>query len=88
MSTYTDQMFPLEDSICLTCANRLSRVFIPLDYSSYGIDLDDFDLEEGEPLEIEQHTCMVLNQDLDCVVSTCNKYIDASSTNLLNNYVF
>lgn len=88
MSNNTEQLFPLQDSLCLNCANRLSRVFVPLDYGMYGLDLDDFDLEEGEPLEIEQHTCLVLGQDLDGVVSVCNKYLDTRSKNLLNNYVF
>ena len=84
-----DGVFPLEDSLCYECTHRFSRVFIPLDYESYGINLDDFDLAEGEPLEIEQHTCMALNQDLDCVVFKCNKFLHENSNNtLINNFVF
>lgn len=82
-------VFPLEDSLCYKCAHRFSRVFIPLDYESYGININDFDLEEGEPLEIEQHTCMALNQDLDGVVTYCNKFIHVSEKqNLISNFVF
>jgi hypothetical protein len=81
-------VFPLEDSLCLRCANRFSRVFIPLDYESYGINLDDFDLEEGEPLEIEQHTCLATQQDLDGVVSQCNKFVSVDDKNLISNFVF
>lgn len=89
MSEENESVFPIEDTLCLKCAHRFSRVFIPLDYESYGINLDDFDLEEGEPLEIEQHTCMALNQDLDCVVTQCNKFIHVNDRqNLINNFVF
>lgn len=89
MSETTEGVFPLEDSLCLTCYHRLTRVFIPLNYSDYDININDFDLAEGEPLEIEQHTCMVLNQDLDCVVYQCNKYVNVSDKqNLITNFVF
>lgn len=82
-------MFPLEDSLCYKCAHRCSRVFIPLDYESYGINLDDFDLEDDEPLEIEQHTCLILNQDLDCVMTECSKFLDVDDqSRLITNFVF
>jgi hypothetical protein len=89
MSETTEGVFPLEDSLCLTCYHRFSRVFIPLNYADYDININDFDLAEGEPLEIEQHTCMVLNQDLDCVVSQCNKYRPSpTGKDLISNFVF
>lgn len=89
MSEITEGVFPLEDSLCLTCYHRLSRVFIPLNYADYDINIHDFDLAEGEPLEIEQHTCMVLNQDLDCVVSHCNKFRpNPEGNDLISNFVF
>lgn len=86
--TNDDGVFPIEDSLCNDCALRCTRVFIPIDYSAYGISLDDFDLEDGEPLEVEQHTCLALNQDLDCIVLQCNHFKDINTTGLINNFVF
>lgn len=89
MSINKESVFPLDDSLCKHCDNRLSRIVIPLDYEFYGINIEDFDLDEGESLEVEQHTCLELGQDLDAVVIACNKYVNsADSQGLINNFVF
>jgi hypothetical protein len=66
--------FPIVESLCFTCEHRASRVIEPLDYESIGLDLSQFDIEEGEQIRIEQHTCVVLMQDMDYLVTECNKY--------------
>lgn len=72
-------IFPLEDTICLNCAFRMSRVIVPLDPDSFGItdeDIRDMDLEDEEDIMVEQHTCLVIQQDMDYVVRECNHYKD------------
>ena len=70
-----DTEFPIEQSICKDCVHRFSRFLIPLDYNSYGISLEEFeDLDDGEELIVEQHICLISQQDLDGVVRDCNKY--------------
>ena len=70
-----DNDFPLELSLCNDCVHRFSRFLIPMDYESYGISLEDFDdIADGDEIIIEQHICLISQQDLDGVVKECNKY--------------
>ena len=71
--TYTGP-FPLKNTLCKDCSKRFSRIIVPLDYESYGIDLDEYDLEEGEDLLVEQHMCLISREDLDGIVKKCNHY--------------
>jgi len=66
--------FPISESLCYDCEHRASRVLEPLDYESIGLDITQFDIAEGETIRIEQHTCIILMQDMDYLVSECNKY--------------
>lgn len=70
-----DTEFPIDSSICKNCVHRFSRFLIPLDYESYGITIEEFeDLDDDEEVIIEQHICLISQQDLDGVVKDCNKY--------------
>jgi hypothetical protein len=85
---HTESFFPIDETLCKDCIFRVSRAFIPLDYESYGLDINDFDLEEGEPLEIEQHVCLITMQDMDYVVKECNKFSAGDEDSLLHNNIF
>jgi hypothetical protein len=70
--------FPLDETLCGKCVYRLSRIMIPLDLESYGIDDEclskleiDADDEDNEIL-VEQHICLILQRDLDGIVTDCN----------------
>ena len=66
--------FPIEESLCFDCKHLVSRVLVPIDPESMGIDREDFDLDDDEELVIEQHTCTALMQDMDSIVLECSKY--------------
>lgn len=71
--------FPIEESLCFTCKYLVSRVLVPIDPESMGIDRDDFDLEDDEDIVVEQHTCTALMQDMDFIVLECSKYEEAKN---------
>lgn len=71
---YDDWELSLDDSLCFNCENRFSRSLIPLDYEDFGIDIDEFELPEGEELILEQHICLVSKADLEGVITECSHY--------------
>ena len=75
MSNDTKYEFCLEETLCNECVNRFSKLIVPLDYEDWGVDLDDFDLEEDEEVIVEHHMCLVTGEDLDGIVKDCNKFI-------------
>ena len=85
MPDITAEPFPMEETLCKNCEYRFSRVLIPLDYEVYDIDVNEYDLEEGEDLLIEQHVCLASNQDLDGIVTECNKFKENGSESLFVN---
>lgn len=70
----------LGDSICKSCAYRMSRIVSPFNFDYY--EFSDEELEEIERLKdedgadvlIEEHACMALKGILDCQVLECNYY--------------
>lgn len=75
MSDIGEDAFPLEASICKSCVHRFSRLLIPLDYESYGINIEDFDnMDDEDEIIVEQHICLISQQDLDGAVKECNKF--------------
>jgi hypothetical protein len=76
MSDNAIKEFSLDETLCNNCVNRFSKLIVPLDYEDWGIDLDDFDLEEGEEVMVEHHMCLITGEDLDGVVKECNKFKD------------
>ena len=72
----SSDIFPIEDTLCKNCVHRMSRRLVPIDPETMGFTedmVDDIVGEDGE-LVIDQHTCLVNNQDMDYVVTNCNKY--------------
>jgi hypothetical protein len=69
--------FPIAESLCFTCEHRASRVIVPLDPEAIGLDseaLENLGVGEDESIRIEQHTCIILMQDMDYIVTECNKF--------------
>ena len=90
IETYGD-LFPIEETLCNTCKFRLSRTLIPLDLDNFNIneaDLKEMDLEEGSDVAVEQHTCLIVGEDMDYIVATCNKYIPDDIDSLIRHDVF
>ncbi len=74
MQDTCEENFPFKDSLCISCCNRFSRALIPMDYESFGIDCDDFDIPDGELLIIEQHLCLVTQDDIEGSVKECTHF--------------
>lgn len=69
--------FPMEKTICKNCVYRFSRTIGPIDPETYDIPLDNLpDVEEGDQILLEQHLCLLLQEDLDAVVVNCSKFLD------------
>ena len=87
--TIKGPLFPLQDSLCNNCKYRISRALIPLDLETFGLteeSLEELDIEEDETLIIEQHSCIVLQEDMDYIVQECNHYQPNKGNGLfLNN---
>ena len=69
------ELFPIEDTLCNTCRFRLSRTLIPLNLDTFNIDVDVIkEIGEGNEIAVEQHTCLIIGEDMDYIVHQCNKY--------------
>lgn len=79
--------FPIEDTMCRDCEHRMSKLVVPIDLETFGIEEDEYDLEEDEELQVEIHTCLVLGQDMDFVVRECTHYSSVQNGNVffMNN---
>ena len=90
INTYGD-LFPIEETLCNTCKFRLSRTLIPLNLDNFNIseaDLKEMDLEEGSDIAVEQHTCLIIGEDMDYIVTSCNRYTPNDDNNLIRHDVF
>lgn len=76
MSDFSADTFRIEDTICNTCKHRLTRLIIPLDYEEWGIDPNELGISDDDSVIIEQHVCLITQQDLDGIVQDCNKYVN------------
>ena len=69
------ELFPLEKTLCNSCKYRLSRAFIPLNLDNLDIDEDALkELEEVGDIAVEEHTCLIIGEDMDYLVVSCNKF--------------
>ena len=71
------ESFPLSETLCKDCAHRQSKTIIPIDPEMYGLDdetLYTMGIGEDDEIIIEQHTCLISNQDMDYIVLECNSY--------------
>jgi len=60
----------------------MSKLVVPIDLETFGIEEDEYDLEEDEELQVEIHTCLVLNQDMDFVVRECSHFSPIENGNV------
>lgn len=87
---YSDN-FPLNETICKDCAFRLSRLVSPIDPASFGISEEDLiamDISENEEINIEAHTCLIANSDMDYIVKDCSHFRKIGQGNILINNPF
>lgn len=81
----------LEDSMCVNCVHRITRLIEPMteDFIEYVLDkmgVDEF--EDDAELLIEQHRCIITGEDIDGIVHSCNKYAPLASTFLIRENIF
>lgn len=87
-NTYYGELFPIKDTICKDCVHRISRIIVPLDPDTFGLDeeiLDDMGIGENEDVIIEQHTCLISQQDMDYLVKECTQFRDKNDGALFKN---
>ncbi len=81
----------LEQSKCFTCRHRLSRVIEPISLEDKEYYLEMLDIEEDEEtyeLYIEQHKCLITDEDLDGIIRECSQYELVSNFKLIREYKF
>lgn len=79
MPIYLDGDDVMAQSLCFSCIHKVSRIIVPLDYESFGI--NDEMLEElgkGEDLLLEHHLCGKFNAELDYLVLDCPAYTNTN----------
>jgi hypothetical protein len=87
INTHGD-LFPIDETICKVCAYRMSRLIIPLELDDFGIseeDLKDIELNDDDEIMIEQHTCLIVQEDLGYLVKECTHFKDKRETSLFTS---
>lgn len=64
---------PIEHSICTKCKHYMVRIMVPLDIEEFEVMYSD-EIGDDDEVEFEQHTCLILNMDLNHIVLKCNKF--------------
>jgi len=85
-----DPLEIISRSMCSTCAHRFSRVIEPVtdEYKEYLIEEFDIEDEDISDIRIEQHRCLIADEDLDGIVHDCNQYVPAPEHSLIREYKF
>ena len=80
----------LKESICYTCRHRLSRVIEPIlpEDKEYYMEILDINDTDEYDLYIEQHRCLITDDDLDGIIRECNQYSPKMQTQLIREYKF
>jgi hypothetical protein len=84
----TNELSPMDFSMCGQCKNLMVRVVLPMDMESFGIDekvIEELNIADDESIEILYYTCLVTNQDMDYVVIDCNHFKDKNRGKLIND---
>ena len=88
INTHTD-LFPMDETICKICAYRMSRLVSPLDLDDFGIsdeDLKDIELNaDDDEIIVEQHTCLVIQEDMNYLVRECTHFKDKREVSLFTS---
>lgn len=88
INVYNDDEFSLNDSLCKDCTFRMSRVVKPLNLETFGIteeDLKELDLEDDDEILIEQHICLVTQDEMDYSVKKCNYFKEKKEVSLFSS---
>ena len=77
----------LGNSLCRTCVYRMSRIVIPFNFDCYDFSEEEIEqieamAENGEETLIEEHTCLLLKDMLDCRVGACTFYKNINKKNI------
>jgi len=88
-----ESMPPLEmiyNSKCWDCIYRLTRFVEPVteDDIQFYLSMVDIDDNDDYDLVIEQHRCLLTDEDLDGIIRECNKYKPQQSCKLLMDYKY
>lgn len=80
----------LYDSKCYTCKYRLTRLIEPAtqDDIDYYMEAIDMEPDDAYDIIIEQHKCLITDEDLDGIVRECNKYTPNRNSSLIRDYKF
>lgn len=80
----------LKKSKCYTCRHRLSRVVEPATQEDKEYYMEVLDIEDSEDydLYIEQHKCLMTDEDIDGIILECNQYEGIYQNMLIREYKF
>ena len=88
-----EQLPPLDmiyKSKCWDCVYRLTRLVEPATPEDLEYYLSMVDIDEGDDYDliIEQHRCLLTDEDLDGIIRECNKYKPKQQFKLLRDYKY
>lgn len=80
----------LQGSKCETCCFRMSRVVEPTTQEDieYYLDLLNIEVTDGYELFIEQHKCLITNEEIDGIIHVCTQYQPSTEIKLIREYKF
>lgn len=86
-------MPPLEmiyKSKCWDCVYRLTRLVEPVtqDDLEFYLSMVDIDQNDDYDLIVEQHRCLLTDEDLDGVIRECNQYKPKQQCKLIRDYKY
>ncbi len=87
INTHGD-LFPMDETVCKNCAYRMSRFVVPLDLEDFGIsedDMKDIELTDNDEIMLEQHTCLIIQEDMDYIVRECTHFKDKREVSLFTS---
>jgi len=81
----------IEKSKCLHCVHKLTRTveLITKEDKEYYMELigmDDIDDIDNYEFFIEQHKCLITDEDIDGIIHSCSHYEPESKTSLIREW--
>jgi len=85
-----DPLDIIKKSRCLNCIHRLTRVVEPVTQEDREYYMDLLGIEDGDTYDlfIEQHKCLVTDEDLDGIIRECSHFELKSQHCLIREYQF
>lgn len=83
-----DPMDIVYQSKCYTCKHRLVRKIEPTSIEDLEFYLEDIDFEDDDDYDIfiEQHKCLITDEDILGIVRECNMYTPRNKYKLIREY--